>query len=60
MPNRIRIIPIPAHSKISYSNATPSGSLFLEPFLRSIDGREQLDVFGVADQFAAIDVDKPS
>jgi hypothetical protein len=36
------------------------GVVFLKPFCRGVGGREQLDVLGVANLLAGVDVDKGS
>ena len=44
------------YSRTSYSDATPSGVVFLKPFFPGIRGGEDLDVL-VADLLAVVDLD---
>ena len=46
------------HSKTSHSKATPSGSFSSNHVSAASGGGEDLDVLGVANLFAGVDVDK--
>ena len=47
-----------AHSKTSYWKATPSGVIFLEQCFRGVGAREHLEMLGVTDLLARVDVDE--
>jgi hypothetical protein len=68
MIHRIQLLPgqtlrevrpqLAGHSKTSHSKATPSGSFSSNHVSAASGGGEDLDVLGVANLFAGVDVDK--
>jgi hypothetical protein len=50
--------PDAVHSKTSYSNATPFGVILLKPCFRGVGVREHLQMLGVTDLLAGVDVDE--